>query len=144
MNGIFEDSYLLNRILRSRILDPRYEDSLMRGFESAFGNFSGLIDQGLAGQPPLQVRRHDATKQLPEGVLASIASYYRRATTEAHPMDKLIVAVMFGTLATLGAQLVIGVGKWVSVFSLIAGQASRAETKRHRVPGGTRNGGLQK
>lgn len=50
LKGLYSDSYLLNRLVRSRVLDPQYENSLMRGFESAFANFSGLIEQGLARQ----------------------------------------------------------------------------------------------
>jgi len=38
---------------------------------------------------------------LPESVLASIASYYKRATTDSFPMSRLIAAVMgIGVLAT--------------------------------------------
>ena len=48
---------------------------------------------------------------LPESVLASIASYYRRATTDSHPMSRLIAAVM-------------GVGVLASVGSLFAGRGA--------------------
>lgn len=50
LNEIQEDSYLLNRLVRSRVLDPRYEDSLTSEFEEAYGNFRGLVAQGLADQ----------------------------------------------------------------------------------------------
>jgi len=36
---------------------------------------------------------------LPEEVLASIAGYYRRVTRQAQRMNKLVAAVMAGTLA---------------------------------------------
>jgi len=43
----------------------------------------------------VQVLRHrDASSPLPEPVLASIAGYYRRATTDSFPMGRLIAAVM--------------------------------------------------
>ena len=67
-----------------------------------------------------QVRRHAADEHLPEDVLASIAAYYRRATTEAHPMNLLVAGVMAGTLVALVAQLAgDAVDDWVAVFSLV-------------------------
>ena len=39
--------------------------------------------------------------ELPEPVLASIAAYYRRVTTAARPMNRLIAAVMAATLAAI-------------------------------------------
>jgi hypothetical protein len=36
---------------------------------------------------------------LPEAVRVSIAGYYRRVTTDAHPMQRLVAAVMLTTLA---------------------------------------------
>lgn len=47
----------------------------------------------------LQVLRHRGERVLPEPVLASIAAYYRRVTTEAHPMGRLVGAVMLLALA---------------------------------------------
>jgi hypothetical protein len=42
----------------------------------------------------VQVLRHRGERALPEAVLASIAGYYRRVTTEAQPMGRLVGAVM--------------------------------------------------
>lgn len=50
LNGIFEDARLLNRLVRSRQLDPAYEQSLVQGLELRFRNLSGLLKQGLAWQ----------------------------------------------------------------------------------------------
>jgi hypothetical protein len=47
--------------------------------------------------------RHE--RELPEEVLASIAAYYRRVTTAARPMSRLIAAVMLATLAALVAEI---------------------------------------
>jgi hypothetical protein len=47
-------------------------------------------------------------RELPEEVLASIAGYYRRVTTTARPMDRLIALVMLATLAGIVAELVRG------------------------------------
>ena len=42
--------------------------------------------------------------ELPESVLASIAGYYRRATTTSRPMSRLIALVMLILLGALGFQ----------------------------------------
>ena len=48
----------------------------------------------------VQVRGH-AAGEVPEPVLASIAAYYRRVTTEARPMNRLVAMAMVVTLAGL-------------------------------------------
>lgn len=50
MHEIFDDPYLLNRIVRIKILDPSYEQELVQGFEQAFRNFRGLLNQQLERQ----------------------------------------------------------------------------------------------
>ena len=50
MNAIFDDPYVLNRMIRSRLLDPRYEQTLVGDFDAAFKNLRGLINQQLAAQ----------------------------------------------------------------------------------------------
>ena len=63
--------------------------------------------------------------ELPEEVLASIAGYYRRVTTAARPMNRLIAGVMLATLAAIVIQLAQDDAPvWVSVTSLVlAGSA---------------------
>ncbi len=62
-------------------------------------------------------RRH--APDLPETVLASTGSYYRRVTTEARPMNRLVAAVMVGTLAAIIVQLVRGdAPRWAASVSL--------------------------
>jgi hypothetical protein len=56
----------------------------------------------------VQVLRHRSQRELPEPVLASIAAYYRRATTEARPLGHLIGGVMLLTLAGVLAQVARG------------------------------------
>jgi hypothetical protein len=70
----------------------------------------------------LRHRRGD----LPEDVLASISAYYRRVTTAARPMNRLIAAVMLGTIAAILVQIVAGdQPAWVGWASLaLAGGAS--------------------
>jgi len=49
---------------------------------------------------------------LPPPVLASIAAYYRRVTTEAYPMNRLVAAVMLLTLAAICIEIVQGQNLW--------------------------------
>lgn len=66
----------------------------------------------------LRSRHGDA--ELPEPVLASIAGYYRRVTTDASPMGHLVAVVMAITLITLAVQMVGGQGpRWRDLASLL-------------------------
>jgi len=56
---------------------------------------------------------------LPEPVLDSIAAYYRRVTTEASPMGRLVAVVMAVAGATVLLQLALGPARWVSALSLL-------------------------
>jgi hypothetical protein len=53
----------------------------------------------------VQVRRHSHTT-LPQDVLASISSYYRRVTIHATPMNRLVSLIMLLTLAAIIAEIV--------------------------------------
>ncbi len=69
----------------------------------------------------VQVLRHArASGPLPEPVLASIAGYYRRATTDSRPMGRLIAAVM--AIAVLGSlyRLIVGEGALVQRIASLA------------------------
>jgi hypothetical protein len=92
----------------------------------------------------IQVWRHRRSPELPEAVLSSIAAYYRRVTTTASPMGRLVGLTMLGLLAALILQAVWGDEPlWVSVVSIpaaligiglaiarIFGQARRLGTRR--------------
>jgi hypothetical protein len=56
----------------------------------------------------VQTRKY--TGDLPPEVLASISAYYRRVTTEAYPMNRLVALVMVLTLAAICAEIVQGGG----------------------------------
>lgn len=57
----------------------------------------------------VQVLAHRrAGSELPEPVLASIAGYYRRATTTSRPMGHLIAVVMVVLLGALGFRAIRG------------------------------------
>jgi hypothetical protein len=56
-----------------------------------------------------------------DAALASISAYYRRVTTEASPMGRLITLVMLATVAAIVAGIVRGEGPlWAGVVSLTA------------------------
>ena len=56
----------------------------------------------------VQVRGHDKGSNLPEPVLASIATYYARVTTGARPMNRLIALTMLATLAGIVVEIAGG------------------------------------
>ena len=81
----------------------------------------------------VQTRRHSGDV-LPPDVLASISAYYRRVTTEAYPMNRLVALVMLLTLAAIIAGIVQGENPWwIGWGSLAAGrQRLRADHDAHR------------
>lgn len=50
MGRVFDDAVLLNRVVRSRLIDPAYMDNMTAGFEQAFETFRGLLNQKLLEQ----------------------------------------------------------------------------------------------
>jgi hypothetical protein len=81
------------------------------GFLLAVLWFDLMFDVQVLGQ-------HD--RELPESRLCSIAAYYARVTTAARPMNRLIAAVMLGTLAAVVVEIADGGGipsaaVWVSL-----------------------------
>jgi hypothetical protein len=89
----------------------------------------------------VQVRGH-AERELPDGLLASIAGYYGRVTTSARPMNRLIAAVMLGTLAAIVVEIVEGDGPgWVPWVSLVLAGAPILLAGAHTVPSAVRLGG---
>jgi hypothetical protein len=58
-------------------------------------------------------------EDLPEQVLSSIAAYYRRVTTQARPMSRLVALAMLTTLAALVVEVAQGKPRqWVAWLSL--------------------------
>jgi hypothetical protein len=79
--------------------------------------------------------------QVPEPVLASISGYYRRVTTEAAPMNRLIAAAMLATLAAIGVE--IGKGdppRWIGWASLGLTGSAILLAAAHTVPSAVRLG----
>jgi hypothetical protein len=88
----------------------------------------------------IQAARH-RDRELPETVLSSIAAYYRRVTTAARPMNRLIAAVMVGTLVAIVVQLVRGdAPSWAASASLALTGAAIALAALHTVPSAVRLG----
>lgn len=59
-------------------------------------------------------------RDVPESTLASIAGYYRRVTTAARPMSRLIAAVMLATVTAIVIQLVRDdAPRWTGSMSLV-------------------------
>lgn len=80
-------------------------------------------------------------ERLPEAVLASVAGYYRRVTTAARPMNRLIAAVMAATLAALVVQIADAHGtRWAPWVSLALAGGPIALAAMHTVPSAVRLG----
>src|SRR5947207_15426615 len=68
----------------------------------------------------VQVLRHP-DGELPETVLASSAGYYRRVTTEARPMNRLVAGGMPSPVTATVVQLIRrDATRWVSAASAVA------------------------
>ena len=88
----------------------------------------------------VQVARH-RNGDVPEPVLASIAGYYRRVTTDARPMNRLVALAMLATLAATVVQLVREDSpRWVSAVSLLAALSAIALAGARTVPSAVRLG----
>ena len=68
----------------------------------------------------VQVLAHRGERELPPEVTGSISTYYRRVTTTASPMGRLIAAVMLTLIVGLIVQLATGdAPAWVSIASIV-------------------------
>jgi hypothetical protein len=69
----------------------------------------------------IQVLKHGGSPEVPEPVLDSISAYYRRVTTTASPMGRLVALVMLVLLIALVTQAArADAPVWVSALSLSA------------------------
>jgi len=102
------------------------------GFLLAVLWFDLMFDVQVRRQPP---------GELTEPVLASIAAYYRRVTTAAAPMNRLVAAVMLLTLAAIVVQIAAGdAPAWVGWVSLALAAAPIGVAGSRTVPGAVRLG----
>jgi hypothetical protein len=80
-------------------------------------------------------------RELPQGVLASISGYYRRVTIEARPLNRLVAAVMAGTLAAIALQLAgHDAPSWVGVSALVLAGVPVLIAAVHTFPSAVRLG----
>jgi hypothetical protein len=78
-------------------------------------------------------------RELPEDALGSIASYYRRVTTAARPMNRLLAVVMLATLVAIVVQLARGdQPAWISWTSLALAAGPILPATVHTVPSAVR------
>jgi hypothetical protein len=78
---------------------------------------------------------------VPEPVLASIAGYYRRVTTEAHPMNRFVALAMLVTMVAIAAQAIgDDAPRWVSALSGVAAVVPIALAGSRTVPHAKRLG----
>jgi hypothetical protein len=88
----------------------------------------------------VQVLRHRG-RGLPEEVLESISTYYRRVTTGARPMNRLIAAAMLATVVAIVAQIARGdAPAWVGWTSLALAGSATALAGARTVPRARRLG----
>ena len=88
----------------------------------------------------VQTRKH-AGDPLPTEVLTSISAYYRRVTTEAYPMNRLVALVMLLTLAAIVAEIVQGQNPWwIGWGSLALAGSGFVPTMMRTVPNARRLG----
>jgi hypothetical protein len=81
---------------------------------------------------------------LPAAVLGSISAYYRRVTTEANPMGRLVAVVMLLTLAALISELPRGSApRWIAGASLAFAAAAVGLALARTVRNAVRLGGAQ-
>jgi hypothetical protein len=91
----------------------------------------------------VQTHKHPAGP-LPSEVLASISGYYRRVTTEAYPMNRLVALVMLLTLAAICTEIVQGeYASWIGWGSLLLAGSGFVPTITRTVPNARRLGGAQ-
>jgi hypothetical protein len=88
----------------------------------------------------VQTRKH-AGDVLPPEILTSISTYYRRVTTDAYPMNRLIALVMLLTLAAICAEIVQGeYAWWIGWGSLLLAGGGFVPTMTRTVPNARRLG----
>jgi hypothetical protein len=67
----------------------------------------------------VQVLRHRGSAEVPQETLDSISAYYRRVTTTASPMGRLVGLVMLVLVVALVVQAATGdAPTWVSIVSI--------------------------
>jgi hypothetical protein len=88
----------------------------------------------------VQVRGH-GTSDVPPDVLTSIGAYYRRVTTSARPMNRLVGLAMIATIVVIVLQLARSdAPTWLSFASLLLVGGPVGLAAAHTVPAAVRLG----
>ena len=88
----------------------------------------------------VQVRGH-AGAVLPDKVLVSISGYYRRVTTEAFPMNRLVAFAMLVVIGAIVAEIVqTQLPWWITWGSLVLTLPGTVYTLSRTVPNAVRLG----
>jgi hypothetical protein len=83
------------------------------------------------------LRRHEPDKR----ALGSISAYYRRVTTAARPMNRLVAAVMLGTIAAIIVEIAgDDSAAWATWTSLLLAGFAIGLAGAHTVPAAVRLG----
>jgi hypothetical protein len=89
----------------------------------------------------VQALGHRGQGDLPERVLASISAYYRRVTTAARPMNRLVAAVMLATIVAIVIQIAeADAPAWAAWTSLLLAVSAIALAAAHTFPSAARLG----
>lgn len=90
----------------------------------------------------VQVLRHRrGDGDVPEDALASVAGYYRRVTTEARPMNRLIALVMVATVVAVIVRLARGdESSWAGWASVVLVGAPVVLARVNTIPRAVRLG----
>ena len=88
----------------------------------------------------VQTRKHD-DEVLPPEVLASISAYYRRVTTDAAPMNRLVALMMLVVLGAILAEIFADeISPWITWGSLALALFGFAVTRMRTLPNAIRLG----
>ncbi|MGE3772303.1 MAG: HAMP domain-containing protein, partial [Gammaproteobacteria bacterium] len=95
LQAVFDDSYLLNRVVRIKLLDPSYEERTVSGFDDAYKRVRGLVEQSRAAQDTHVdewTRRAPLVLPLPPLVALGLLYFSRRSLTRGfmQPMREVI------------------------------------------------------
>ena len=102
------------------------------GFLLAVLWFDLMFDVQVVHRDPADVSEHR---------VASIASYYRRVTTTARPMNRLVAVVMVATLGSIIAEIARGERpRWLGWVSLVLAGAAILLAGARTVPSAVRLG----
>jgi hypothetical protein len=84
---------------------------------------------------------HRGEAEPPQSALKSIAKYYRRVTTDARPMNRLVPVAMLATLVGVALQLIRDdAPRWVSAISAVSAMIPIGLAISRTVPSASRLG----